>query len=321
MANTPDPALLASASTGLTSHPARQLRKNIVRDRYLLAMIAIPLAYFIIFKYIPMYGLTIAFKEFNVRAGILGSPWVGFKWVAKFIDDPVFWQAVKNTAILSLLHIVVGTPPPIILAILLNEVRNSGYKRLIQSGTYLPHFISMVVVAGMIVNFTSSDGLINQAVRFFGGETIQFLSRPQWFRPVFILSNIWQNIGWGSIIYLAAVSNVNPELYESAMIDGANRFRQMWHITLPSIVPVISIVLILQIGRVLEVNFQKVLLLYNPGIYKTADVIQTYVYRRGLLGVQFSYATAIGMFQSIIGLLLLIIANRISRSLSESSLW
>jgi putative aldouronate transport system permease protein len=268
-----------------------------------------------------MYGVIIAFKKFDVIKGILGSPWVGLKYFAKFIDDPFFWQAVKNTFILGFLSIVLAMPASIILALLLNEISSIKYKRFVQTTTYLPHFISTVVVCGMIVNFLNNDGIINRLLKSLGGEAVQFMLIPGWFRPIFILSDIWQNMGWGSIIYLAAISGINPELYEAARIDGANRLKQAWYITLPSIAPTISILLILRIGRILTVSFQKVLLLYNPATYKTADVIQTYVYRRGLLGAQFSYATAIGLFQSVVGLVLLIAANRLSKRLSETSLW
>ena len=270
-----------------------------------------------------MYAMQLLhiFKKFNVVRGILGSRWVGLKWFAKFVDDPIFWRAAKNAIVLSVYGIIFGMPAPIILAILLNELRSVRYKRLVQSVTYLPHFISMVIIVGMIINFIGADGIINKMIEMLGGERIIFLQDPRWFRPIYIISGIWQQMGWGSIIYLAAMTNINPELYEAATIDGAGRLRKMWHITLPGISPTISILLILNVGRLLEVGFQKVLLLYSPPVYETADVIQTYVYRRGLLGAEFSYATAVGLFQSVVGLVLVVTANRITKTLSETALW
>jgi len=294
---------------------------KVIRDKYLLILLILPILYYLVFMYGPMFGVIIAFKKFNAAKGFFGSPWVGLKYFEKFIDDPFFWQAVKNTLVLGFLSMLFGMPASIILALSLNEIPNDIYKRFAQTTTYLPHFISVVVVAGMVVNFTSSGGLINRLIETLGGKRIQFMSMTGWFPPVFVISEVWQTAGWGSILYLASIAGINPELYEAAIADGAGRFRQMWYITLPCILPTISILLILRIGRILRLSFQKVLLLYSPAVYETSDVIQTYVYRRGLLGAQFSYATAIGLFQSVVGLFLLILANMASKRLSETSLW
>ena len=268
-----------------------------------------------------MYGIIIAFKDYNIVKGIVGSPWVGVKHFQKFLMDPYFWKLVRNTLAINIYGLVWGFPAPIILALLLNELRNQRFKRLVQSISYLPHFISTVVVCGMIVNFLSTDGIVNQVIKSMGGKTIQFLMLPEWFRTIYIASGIWEGVGWGSIIYLAALTSVDEELYEAATIDGANRWKRLLHITLPGIAPTISIMLILNLGRLMSIGFEKIILLYNGSTYETADVISTFVYRRGLLGSDFSYATAVGLFQAVIGLILLYSANKISRKVSETGLW
>lgn len=279
------------------------------------------LAYFIIFNYIPMYGVTIAFKEFNPRKGILGSPWLGFGYFKAFFSSYYFWRLIRNTLTISLLDILWGFPAPIILALLINEVRSNGFKRTIQTLTYLPHFISLVVVCGMIIDFSSGSGVVNDIIDFLGGERSNLLARPELFRSVYISTNIWQQIGWGSIIYLATLSSVDPSLYEAAVIDGANRWRQTWAITLPSIMPTIVILLILRLGRMMNVGFEKIILLYNAVTYETADVISTFVYRKGLLEFDYSYAAAVGLFNALINFSLLVFTNRMSRKFSETSLW
>ncbi|WP_240941307.1 ABC transporter permease subunit [Paenibacillus sp. HB172176] len=281
----------------------------------------IPLCYYLIFQYWPMYGITIAFKNYNIVKGITGSEWVGLEHFRKFLIDPYFWKLVRNTLVINVYEILFGFPMPIILALLLNEIRHPLFKRFVQSVSYLPHFISTVVVAGMIVNFLSTDGLVNQIVEWLGGSPIQFLMKPEWFRTIFVSSGIWQSVGWGSIIYLAALTSIDLELYEAARIDGAGRWKQMLNVTLPGMAPTISIMLILNLGNLMRLGFEKIILLYNGSTYETADVISTYVYRRGLLGSDFSYATAVEVFQAIVGLVLLVLANRASRKISETSLW
>ena len=291
------------------------------RDRYLLLLFLIPLAYYAVFHYWPMYGVQIAFKDFRVAKGISGSNWVGLKHFINFLNDSYFWQLVRNTLTLNLLNILFGFPAPIILALLLNEVSSYPYKRFIQTVSYLPHFISTVVVVGMIVNALSTNGPVNALLNMFGTKSIPFMIRPEWFRLIYVGSGIWQGVGWGSIIYLASLTSVNPEVYEAALIDGANRMQRIVHVNIPAMVPTITVMFILAVGNILGIAFEKVLLLYNPMTYATSDVIQTFIYRRGLLDVDFSYATAVGVFQSFIGIILLSTTNYLSRRVSEVSLW
>jgi putative aldouronate transport system permease protein len=268
-----------------------------------------------------MYGILIAFQNFRVARGIWGSDWVGLMHFQRFLTDPYFWQLVRNTFLLSLYGLLWGFPVPIFLAIMLNELRMKRFKRFVQSVSYLPHFISVVVICGMVVNFVSFDGLINDVAAFLGFERRQFLMFPEYFRTIFISSGIWASMGWGSIIYLAALSGVNPELYEAASIDGAGRFRKIINITLPGIAPTISIMLILNLGRILTVGHERVLLLYQGATYSVSDVISTYVFRRGILGSDFSFATAVGVFESVIGMIFIITANKIANKLSNTGLW
>ena len=291
------------------------------RFRHLYWMLLIPVAYYLLFHYAPMYGVTIAFKKFNARQGILGSPWVGLKHFNKFMCDPYFWQVVGNTLAINLMDVVLGFPAPIILALLLNEVRSSRFKRAVQTISYLPHFLSTMVVCGMLTNFMARDGLVNDIIAHLGGERTALLSKPELFRWIYVFSGIWQGMGWGAIIYLAALSGVNVELYEVAELDGANRWQQIWNITLPCIAGTISIQLILRCGSLLGSNTDKILLLYNSYTMPVADQIGTYVYRRGLLENSTSYSTAVGLFNSVIGMLMLVAVNFLSRRISETSLF
>lgn len=312
--------------------PSVQLRQNqpkslprpireIIRCKYLYLIFLIPFIYYIVFQYWPMYGILISFQDYNVVKGISGSPWVGFKHFEKFLFDDYFWTLVRNTLLINVYNLLWGFPAPIILAILLNELRSERFKKVIQNISYLPHFISTVVICGMLVNFLSSDGLVNQIVKFFGGESIQFLMYPQYFRTIYVASGIWQSVGWNSIIYLAALTGIDAEMFEAALIDGANRWHRIRYITLPSIAPTISIMLILNLGRLMNLGHEKILLLYNGSTYETADVISTYVYRRGLLGNDFSYATAVNLFQAVVGVILVSASNQISKKVGETSLW
>jgi len=291
------------------------------RSKYLYLMLLLPAIYFLLFKYTPMYGIVIAFKNYRIYDGILGSEWVGFRYFLQFFADPSFWPLLKNTLLLGFFTLLIGFPSPILFALLINEIRLKWYQRSVQVVSYLPHFISMVVVVSMVVTFVREDGLINQITGLFGAKPVSFLLHQEWFRTVFVASEVWQTVGWSSIIYLAALSNVNPEEIEASLIDGANRWKQILHITLPAISPTIFIMLILNIGSILDVSFEKVLLLQNPSIYDTADVISTYVYRKGLQGFQYSYATAVGLFNATINLLFLISANRLARKFGNTSLW
>lgn len=297
------------------------IRKDFKINKYVYLM-AIPMVvYFILFYYMPMYGVVIAFKDFSPRLGIMDSPWVGLKHFKEFFSGMYFGRTFKNTAIISFYSLLWGFPSAIILSLMLNEIRKEKFKRCVQIITYLPHFISLVVICGLIVDFTSTDGLINSILSSFGVEATNWLTKPEWFRSIYIGSGIWQCIGWDTIIYLAALSGIDQSLYEAATIDGAGRWKQMLNVTLPSIAPTIVIMLILNIGGLLSVGSEKIILLYNPMTYETSDVIASYVYRKGLIGANYSLSTAVGLFESVIGFGLLVVANKISKKISDQSLW
>lgn len=315
--NTPSPEFIPGSS-----RKSRKWLRKLNASKYLLIMFIPCFLYYLIFKYLPMGGIVISFKDYNLYRGIWDSPWVGFKYYEMFFNSPDFWILLRNTFLLGFYKLLFGFPAPIILALLLNEVKNVLFKRFVQTVSYLPHFISNVVVAGMIVMFLSpSSGIINRIIESFGFEAINFMVRPEWFRTIYVSSEIWQSIGWEAIIYLAALSSIDPSLYEAAEIDGANRWNKLMNVTLPGIAPAIVILLILNIGRVLEIGFEKVFLLYTPATYATADILSTYVYRTGLVNGNFSYAAAIDLFTGIICLIFIYTANTISRRVSETSLW
>jgi putative aldouronate transport system permease protein len=295
--------------------------KMILDSKYLYLMFMLPFVYFLVFKYGPMFGLLIAFQDYNVFEGIWGSEWVGLIHFEEFIYDPYFWKIVYNTIVINVYMLIFYFPLPIVLALLLNEVKHAIFKRFVQSVSYLPHFLSTVVICGIVVNFLATDGLVNKLFAYMGREPVQYLMLADWFRTIYISSEIWQRIGWGSIIFLAALTGVDPHLYEAAKLDGANRLKQTWHITIPGIAPVISILFLLTLGEIMTIGFEKILLLYTGPTYETADVISTYVYRRGLLGADFSYGTAVGLFQSIIALVLIALANKTARKIGATSLW
>lgn len=307
--------------TGTYKMTGKQRIRKIKQNKYLYLLIIVPLIYYAIFCYGPMYGVLIAFKDYNMAKGVWASPWVGMEWFEKFLTDPYFWKLVRNTLLLNIYGLLWGFPIPIILALMLNEVYILKFKRVVQTVSYLPHFISTVVVCGMLVNFLSLDGLVNQIMEALGMEKVQFLMMPQYFRTIFTASGIWQSCGWNSIIYLASLTAVDQEIVEAAQIDGANRWQRIRHVTLPAITPTISIMLIMQLGHLMQLGYEKIILLYNGSTYETADTIATYVYRRGILGADYSYSTAVGLFQSVIGVILLVSANKISKRLSDTSLW
>ena len=292
-----------------------------VKHKYIYLMLLPVLAYYILFHYVPMAGAVIAFKNYTPARGILDSPWVGLANFKDFFESVYLWRLVRNTLTINLYELLIGFPAPIILALLLNEVRSRMFKRSVQTITYLPHFISAVVAVGMVLDFFSSDGIINALVTGLGGKPISYMTEPNLFYSIFVGSNVWQHLGWKSIIYLAALSAIDPALYEAANVDGAGRWAKLKHITLPGIMPIIVIMLILQIGNMMSVGFEKVMLMYNSSIYETADVISTFVYRKGLQDMNYSYSTAVGLFNSVINFTLLILANTISRKLSKNSLW
>lgn len=310
------------AGTRRRGRGGRQTWAEAIRkDWRLYTFVVLPLVFFLIFRYLPMLGNVIAFRRFRPGGSIFGEEWVGLYYVQMFIQDPKFWEVFTNTAVLGGLALVIVFPLPIILALLLNEVRSRLFKKTVQTVSYLPHFMSVVIVAGFVFELTSLDGTINRVVELFGGDPTPYTQRAEWFRTVYVTSEIWQTVGWGTILYLAALTTIDDQLYEAARIDGANRWKQTWHITLPGIRPTMMVLLILNIGQFMAVGFEKILLLYNPLTYPTADVISTYLYRVGLEAGSFSYATAIGLFEAIIGLTLVLSANAISRRLTGSSLW
>ena len=308
--------------SALTSSPARTKIKQIL-GAYQLYLLALPaIIYIILFHYGPMYGVQIAFKDFRSSLGIIGSPWVGFKHFERFLSFPNFWLLIRNTLGISLYALIVGFPLPIALAIMINEVRIRSFQKTVQMIAYAPHFISTVVVAGMISLYLNHDhGIINNLVSALGGPRIAYLAEPEWFKTVFVMSNIWQHTGWGTVIYLAALSGIDPALVEAAEIDGASKLQKIWHIDIPGITPTIVILLILRVGQLLTVGFEKILLLQNPLNMESSDVIATYIYRIGLLGGQFSFTTAIGVFNSIVNFILLVSVNQLARRTGETSLW
>lgn len=305
---------------------SRTLKKRFVNSiqrywqYYILLLPA--LAYFLIFCYGPMYGAQIAFKDFIANKGILGSEWVGFKHFIRFFQSPYFGELIKNTLVLSVYSLIAGFPLPIILALSLNELRNGPFKKVAQTITYAPYFISVVVLSGMIISFLNpSSGIINQVISFFGGEPIPFLSKSNLFPHIYVWSGIWQATGWGSVIYFAALSGVDPQLLEAATLDGATRFQKIVHVNFPVLVPTMVIMLILNCGNLLSVGYEKILLLQNPLNTATSEVISTYVYKLGMVNAQYSFSTAVGLFNSVVNLVLLLLVNAFARKVSETSLW
>lgn len=301
----------------MTHYLALDFKRNKVKYLMVLPILII----LILFCYKPMYGILIAFKRYRPALGIADSPWVGLKYFKQFFNDPYCWRLFRNTLSISLLNLLFGFPAPIIFALLLNEVRSKKFKKAVQTISYMPHFISLVVVCGMITTFCASDGLFNNIIEMFGGERSNLLMNKNLFYPIYIISDIWKGLGWNSIIYLAALAGIDQEQYEAARIDGANRLQQMFHITLPGIMPTVSMLLVLKIGSLLSVGYEKIILLYQPTTYEVADVISSYVYRRGLQDGQFSYGTAVGLFNSIVNIILLLIANKASKKLGQSGLF
>lgn len=297
-------------------------KRRIWRNKELYLIILPVLVYYILFHYKPMYGLIIAFQDYSPRRGIWGSDWVGLQNFKDFFGGIYFWRLLRNTLSISLVTLVVGFPAPIILALLVNELRSKLFSRITQTITYMPHFVSMVVLCAMIREFVAEDGFITQfLVKFFGYDGKNLLSRGAYFTPIYAISNIWQGVGWGSIVYLAALTGIDMELYEAARVDGAGRWKQTIHITIPSIAPTIIVMLIMRMGQIMSVGHEKIILLYNEGIYDKADVISTYVYRMGIVNRQYSFSAAVGMFNSVVNFILVIAANQISKKVSETSLW
>ena len=299
----------------------RRLLDNMRSHPWLYLMILPAIAYFAIFHYAPMYGVIIAFQDYKPLKGISGSAWVGFKHFQTFVQGPFFWRLVRNTLSINIGMLLFGFPLPIIFALMLNEVRSTAFRKVVQTVTYMPHFVSSVVVCGLMVIFCRSDGLLTNVLTFFGLPKTNLLTIESYFQPLYIGMNIWQELGWDSIIYFAALTSVDAALYEAARVDGAGRWRQMCHITLPGISSTIVILLILRIGNLMSLGWDRIILMYNDMVMETADVISTFVYRTGLVQVQYSYATAVGLLNSIINVILLVSANAVSRKISDSSLW
>ncbi len=299
----------------------KNLKRDIIKNKYIYLMAIPVVAFYISFCYIPMGGLVIAFQDYAPAKGILGSEWVGFQNFINFFNDYQFTRLLRNTIFLSLKLIIFGFPAPILLALLINEIRSKNYRKTVQTLSYLPHFISLVVVCGLISDFTSSTGLVNQLLSYIGVEPKTFLMQPKMFQPLFVVTDIWQTIGWGSIVYLSAISSIDPGLYEAATIDGAGRFRQIISVTLPSLMTTIIVLFIMRIGNIMSLGYEKVILLYNPTIMEKADIISSFTYRRGLLDMDYGFSTAVGMFNSVINFAILWIANRLCKKFTGESLW
>ncbi len=296
------------------------MKTDVKRNWTLYLLIIPPILYFFLFNYKPLYGALIAFQDYRPTRGF-GEEWVGFKHFIRFFENPYFGRLLKNTLSINIADLIFGFPAPIILALMLNEMRHSKFKVICQSITYLPHFISSVVICGMIVQFCLTDGLFNDIAVLFGGERISMLQQPSYYQPIYVISGIWQSLGWNSIIFLAALAGVDKELYDAAKVDGAGKWKQMLNVTIPSITPTIIIMFILRIGSLMSMGHEKTMLLYNETVYETADVISTYVYRYGMMDQQWSYSTAVNLFNTVVNLILLFAANIISRKVSETSLW
>ncbi len=299
----------------------KEFRDNMRKNWSLYLMVLPVLAFYLIFCYKPMYGAIIAFKQYTPGLGIWKSPWVGLDNFRYFFSNPDFIRILSNTLRISLSLIIFGFPAPIILTLLFNEIGNKQFKRVAQSVSYIPHFISLVVICGLIKTFVADGSIIQQIVHAVDGKDGSLLNRAEMFLPIYVISNIWQNIGWDSIIYLAAISSIDPQLYEAAQVDGAGRWKRVLHVTIPGLAPTIIIMLILQLGNILSVGYEKIILLYNPLIYDTSDVILSYVYRMGFESMDWSYSTAVGLFNSVVNFVIIILANTISRKVSDTSLW
>lgn len=285
-------------------------------------MIIPVIAFFIIFAYLPLYGIQIAFKDFSAFKGIWDSPWVGFKHFERFFDSYYFWRLIKNSLLLGVYSLAIGFPIPIILALMLNEVKSNRFKKFVQTITYAPYFLSTVVIVGMLFIFLSPrTGLINHIIQAFGGDPVAFMTSAGWFKTLYVFSDVWQTAGWSSIIYLASLSGIDTQLHEAAKVDGATKLQRIWHINIPGIMPTIVILLILNLGSVLSIGFEKVLLMQNNLNMSGSDIISTYVYRSGILDAQYSFSTAVDLFNSIINFVLLVTVNYVARKVNDTSLW
>lgn len=297
-------------------------RKALIRDKVLIFLALPGVLYYLIFCYFPMYGVWMAFTNFDMSSSIIGSEFVGLKWFKQFFNSYYCGRLIRNTLSISIKSLLIGFSFPIVFALLLNELRNQHYKKVVQTISYLPHFISTVVTVGILQSLVSApDGIVNQIIAFFGGKPINFMTNPKYFQGLYVLSGVWSSFGWNSIIYIAAIAGIDQQLYEAATIDGAGHWKQILYVTLPGILPTIMILLIMQLGGIMSVGYEKIILMYNASTYETADVINTYVYRRGLVGGDYSFGAAIGLFNNVINLILLLTVNCISRKVTDVALW
>ncbi len=315
-------AIPAKAPKPTLAQRTRRLAKQYWKYRYLMMLLIPSVVMLIIFKYVPMYGVTIAFKDFKLRKGIMGSPWVGFDVFEKVFSMPVFWTAFKNTAVLGIMNLIVGFPLPILLALLLNEIHNERYKKVLQTISYLPHFVSWITLSGLFIQLLSpSTGPVAGLFRLVGAEPYYFMGEVSTFRWVLVATGAWKGVGWGSIVYLAALSGVDQEMYEAALIDGANRFQRVWYITLPSILPTITIMLILRAGSILADNFDQIYNMSNSAMYEVANVLGVYTYELGLKNMRYAESTAVSLFLNVISLALVLLTNWVSTKVNDYGIW
>lgn len=315
-------AIPANAPKPTLAQRMKRLAKQYWKYRYLMLLLIPSVVMLIIFKYVPMYGVTIAFKDFKLRKGIMGSPWVGFDVFEKVFSMPVFWTAFKNTAVLGIMNLIVGFPLPIILALLLNEIHNERYKKVLQTISYLPHFVSWITLSGLFIQLLSpSTGPVAALFRLFGAEPYYFMGEVKTFRWVLVATGAWKGIGWGSIVYLAALAGVDQEMYEAALIDGANRFQRVWYITLPSILPTVTIMLILRAGSILADNFDQIYNMSNSAMYEVANVLGVYTYELGLKNMRYAESTAVSLFLNVISLALVLLTNWVSTKVNDYGIW
>lgn len=321
MATPEGPVISTRVTESIHPVPKRNFWQRVVRDRYLLLMTLPCVVFLVIFRYVPMYGVVLAFRRFDIT-NPFGGDWVGLWYFEMFFTSRNAWKIIRNTFVLNFYSLLFAFPAPIILALLINEVQSRWFAKTFQVISYLPHFISVVIICSMIhLALSPSTGFVNNILRTLGFKEVYFMIEPRWFRSIYIVSGIWQQIGWGSIIYIAAISGINVEIYEAAVIDGAGRFRQAIHVTLPSIANTVIILLILRMGRMLSVGAEKVLLLYNPMTYETADVLSTYLFRVGLVNANYSLGTAVGLANSVVSLILLISVNYVAKRVSQVGIW
>ena len=314
--------MISKKSKPMAKKPFGQRLKLDLKNHWQMYLIALPVvAYFIIFNYAPMFGIAMAFEKYQIKKGILGSQLVGLVNFKRFFTSPFFWRLLKNTLLISFYGLLFSFPLPIIFALCLNEVRNRKFKKIVQTISYLPYFISVVVVVSILFDFSKANGLITNIASFFGWEGGAVISSSKWFRSLYIGSNLWQHMGYNSIIFISALAAIDPTLYEAARIDGANRWKQTLHVTLPGIAPTIIVLLILRLGQIMSVGYEKIILMYGPSTYETADVIASYVYRVGILDADYSYSTAVNLFNSLVNMIVLFSANFISRKVNETSIW